>query len=95
VKLILTCYRELLVRDVIKIFWALFVFCTEAYIYMFKADNCLICINIAVQLNHLMLSNSYRSLQSDIYCIMKLHLRTIHVHLNCLSFLCTVFQCDK
>ena len=29
-KLILTCYRELLVTDVIKIFWALFVLCIEA-----------------------------------------------------------------
>jgi len=32
VKLILTCYRELLVTNVIKIFWGLFVFCIEAYI---------------------------------------------------------------
>jgi hypothetical protein len=42
-----------------------------------------------------MLSDSYRSLQSDIYCMLKLHLRTVHVHLICLSLLCTVYQCDK
>jgi len=28
----LTCYRELLVTDVIKMFWAVFLFCIEAYI---------------------------------------------------------------
>jgi len=35
------------------------------------------------------------SLQSDIYCIVKLHLRTAHAHMNCLSSLCTVYRCDK
>jgi len=33
----------------------------------------LISINIAVQSNNLLLSDSYRSLQSDIYFITKLH----------------------
>jgi len=43
----------------------------------FETDICLILINLEVELNHLTLCNSYSSLQSDIYCIMKLHLRTI------------------
>jgi len=30
--LMLTCYRELLVTNVIKIFWYLFLFLVEAYI---------------------------------------------------------------
>jgi len=61
------------VTDVSKIFWILFLFVQELIFKFFETDICLILINIAVELNYLMLSKSYRSLQSDIYCIVLYH----------------------
>jgi hypothetical protein len=62
VKLILTCYRELLVTNVIKnILGFVSVLYRSLYLKLFLSRMFVILIIIAVELNYLMLSKSYRT----------------------------------
>jgi len=58
------------VTDVFKnIVWNLFVLYRRLYLELFLADICIIFISIAVELNYLMLSKSYRNLEPYIYIL--------------------------